>query len=115
MLDIEAPAPPLSREKRLTERNSRAYQRHNGGDVCVHCGHDEGEHLVVGGQPHFFHAIRGRVVKKYVVDRSTDVIALYCEKCAGGLGTGQVVCYQRSTGTGETVRKRRGRKGGRRA
>ena len=110
--------------KRRSRRNHAALQRHSpDGKTCRYCPHDNTQHLVSSGQPHFFrpateserrdphqmlywHTLPegGSVlVRRMTVANRAELITAYCTACAGSMGTAQVLCYQRNLAIGEVV------------
>ena len=43
------------------------------------------------------------LVRRITVAKHAEIIATYCTACAKELDTAQVLCYQRTLGTGEVV------------
>ena len=116
--------PAKRRNRRRRERNSGAWERFcPDGRTCRFCKHDASNHLTSSGQPHFFrpateterrdshlrlysHTLPegGSVlVRRITVANQAELITAYCTACARSIGTGQVLCYQRSLATGEVL------------
>ena len=118
--------------KRRGQRNHGAWQRFSPdgktpypvrGRLCRYCSHDNTDHLMSSGQPHFFrpateaerrdpylmlyrHTLPegGSVlVRRMTVANRAEVITAYCTACAESIGTHQVLCYQRNLAIGEVV------------
>ena len=118
--------------KRRGRRNHGAWQRLSPdgktpypvrGRLCLFCPHDNTEHLMSSGQPHFFrpateaerrapwvmlyrHTLPegGSVlVRRMTVASRAELITAFCTACAESIGTGQVLCYQRNLAIGEVV------------
>lgn len=110
--------------KRRGRRNHAAWQRFSpDGKICRHCPHDNTQHLMSSGQPHFFrpttdaerrdsHLMLYRhtlpeggsvLVRRMTVANRAELITAYCTSCAESMGTSQVLCYQRNLGIGEVV------------
>ncbi len=118
--------------KRRGRRNHDAWQRFSpDGKTCRYCPHDNTEHLMSSGQPHFFRPASeaerrnssvmlyrhtpvsstgqalpegGSVlVRRMTVANRAELITAYCVACAESMGTPQVLCYQRNLAIGEVV------------
>ena len=110
--------------KRRGRRNHGAWERFCPDGVhCRYCGHDGSQHLVSSGQPHFFRPATERerrdpfvmlyrhnmpeggsvLVRRIVVANRAELKTAYCVPCAEGVGTQQVLCYQRNLAIGEVV------------
>ena len=118
--------------KRRGRRNYGAWERFSPdgktpypvrGRLCRYCPHDNTEHLMSSGQPHFFkpateaerrdpylmlyrHTLPGGgsvLVRRMTVANKAELITAYCIACAESIGTAQVLCYQRSLAIGEVV------------
>ena len=118
--------------KRRGRRNHGAWGRFSpDGRTCRYCPHDNTEHLMSSGQPHFFrpateaerrdpHLFLYRhdpvsstgqalpeggpvLVRRMTVANRAELIAAYCTACAESVGTSQVLCYQRNLAIGEVV------------
>ena len=116
--------PSKRNNKRRMARNGGAWQRFSpDGETCRYCPHDNTEHLMKSGQPHFFrpatatelhdpstilyiHELPGggeMLVRRIVVANRAELITAYCLTCAGSIGTDQVLCYQRNLAVGEVI------------
>ena len=93
------------------------------GRLCRYCSHDNTDHLMSSGQPHFFrpateaerrdpyvmlyrHTLPegGSVlVRRMTVANRAELITAYCVACAESIGTHQVLCYQRNLAVGEVI------------
>ena len=110
--------------KRRGQRNHDAWQRFSpDGKTCRYCPHDNTEHLMSSGQPHFYrpateaerrdstvmlyrHTLPqgGSVlVRRMTVANRAELITAFCTACAESIGTHQVLCYQRNLAVGEVV------------
>ena len=110
--------------KRRGQRNYAAWQRFSpDGKKCRYCPHDNSQHLMSSGQPHFFrptteaerrdpylmlyrHNLQegGSVlVRRITVASRAELITAYCTACAEGMNTAQVLCFQRNLAIGEVV------------
>ena len=110
--------------KRRGQRNHGAWERLSpDGKICRYCPHDNTEHLMSSGQPHFFrptteaerrdpylmlyrHTLPegGSVlVRRMTVANKAELITAYCTACAESIGMHQVLCYQRNLAIGEVV------------
>ncbi len=110
--------------KRRGQRNYDAWRRFSpDGKTCRYCPHDNTEHLMSSGQPHFFRSATeaerrdphltlyrhnlpegGSVlVRRMTVANRAELITAYCIACAESIGTRQVLCYQRNLAIGEVV------------
>ena len=118
--------------KRRGRRNHGAWQRLSpDGKTCRYCPHDNSQHLMSSGQPHFFRPATeaerrnnsimlyrhnpvsstgqalpegGSVlVRRMTVASRAELITAYCVACAESIGTHQVLCYQRNLAIGEVV------------
>jgi len=122
--------------KRRGKRNGGAWRRFSpDGKTCRYCPHDNTQHLMSSGQPHFFRLATeaerrdtylmlyrhnpvsstgqalpegGSVlVRRMTVANRAELITAYCIPCAESMGTSQVLCYQRNLAIGEVVGLRR--------
>ena len=122
------------RNKRRIERNHGAWQRFcPDGIHCRYCPHDNSQHLMSSGQPHFFRPATeaerrdpyvmlyrhnpvsstgqalpegGSVlVRRMTVAKRAELITAFCTACAEGMRTDQVLCFQRNpvSGTGQAL------------
>ena len=93
------------------------------GRLCRYCSHDNTDHLMSSGQPHFFrpateaerrdpHVMLYRhtlpeggsvLVRRMTVANRAELITAYCVACAESTGTHQVLCYQRNLAVGEVI------------
>ncbi len=110
--------------KRRGQRNHDAWRRFSpDGKTCRYCPHDNTQHLMSSGQPHFFrpateaerrdpylmlyrHTLPegGSVlVRRMTVANLAELITAFCTACAESIGTHQVLCYQRNLAIGEVV------------
>ena len=118
--------------KRRGQRNYAAWALFSpDGKTCRHCPHDNTEHLMSSGQPHFFrpateaerrdpHLMLYRhdpvsstgqalpeggsvLVRRMTVANRAELITAYCTACAESISTHQVLCYQRNLAIGEMV------------
>ena len=118
--------------KRRGQRNHDAWRRFSpDGKTCRYCPHDNTEHLMSSGQPHFFRPATeaerrdpylqlyrhnpvsstgqalpegGSVlVRRMTVASRAELKTAYCTACAESIGTHQVLCYQRNLAIGEVV------------
>ena len=117
--------------KRAKRHSKRRGQRNHGawrlfspdGKTCRYCSHDNTDHLMSSGQPHFFrpateaerrdpyvmlyrHTLPegGSVlVRRMTVANRAELITAYCLACAESIGTHQVLCYQRNLAVGEVI------------
>ena len=117
--------------KRAKRHSKRRGQRNHGawrlfspdGKTCRYCPHDNTDHLMSSGQPHFFqpateaerrdpyvmlyrHTLPegGSVlVRRMTVANRAELITAYCVACAESIGTHQVLCYQRNLAVGEVI------------
>ena len=110
--------------KRRGQRNHGAWERLSpDGKTCRYCPHDNTEHLMSSGQPHFFrpateaerrdpylmlyrHTLPeggSELVRRMTVANKAVLITAYCTACAESIGTHQVLCYQRNLAIGEVV------------
>ena len=110
--------------KRRGRRNHGAWQRLSpDGKTCRYCPHDNPQHLMSSGQPHFFrpateaerrnssimlyrHTLPegGSVlVRRMTVANRAELITAFCTACAESMGTTQVLCFQRNLAIGEVV------------
>ena len=110
--------------KRRGRRNHAAWQRFSpDGKTCRYCPHDGSLHLCQSGQPHFFRSTTeaerrspsvmlyrhrlpeggSMLVRRMTVANRAELITAFCTACAEGIGTGQVLCYQRNLAIGEVV------------
>ena len=126
--------------KRRGQRNHGAWQRFSPdgktpypvrGRLCRYCPHDNTEHLMSSGQPHFFRPATeaerrdsyimlyrhnpvsstgqalpdggSMLVRRMTVANRAELITAYCTACAESIGTHQVLCYQRNLAIGEVV------------
>ena len=114
------------RNKRRRERNWRAWllfspdpENH----TCRFCPHGPEDHLTSSSQPHFYRPATedeqsslteklyvhklpcgsNTLVKRVAVSQKAELITAYCTKCAEEKKTAQVLCYQRTLGTGEII------------
>ena len=116
--------PAKRNNKRRGRRNHAAWRSFClDGIHCRYCPHDGSRHLMSSGQPHFFRpateaerrdpwvklyrhrlANGGSVlVRRVTVANRAELITAYCAACAEGIGTSQVMCYQRTLAIGEVV------------
>ena len=131
----------LKRAKRHSKRRGR---RNHGawrlfspdGKTCRFCPHDNTEHLMSSGQPHFFRPATERerrdphlmlyrhnpvsstgqalpeggsvLVRRMTVANRAELITAYCTACAEAMKTPQVLCFQRNLAVGEVVGLRTG-------
>lgn len=112
------------RNKKRIERNSGAWERFSpDGKTCRYCPHDNTEHLMSSGQPHFYrpateaerrdphmqlyrHTLPeggSMLVRRMTVAAHAELITAFCTACAESIGTHQVLCYQRNVAVGEVV------------
>ena len=110
--------------KRRGRRNYGAWQRLSpDGKTCRYCPHDNAEHLMSSGQPHFFRPATEEerrdpylmlyrhnlpeggsvLVRRMTVANRAELITAYCTACAESMGTDQVLCFQRNLAIGEVV------------
>ena len=110
--------------KRRGQRNFEAWRRFSpDGVTCRYCPHDNTQHLMSSGQPHFYrpateaerrdpnlmlyrHTLPdgGSVlVRRMTVASRAELITVFCKACAERIGTAQVLCYQRNLAIGEVV------------
>ena len=118
--------------KRRGRRNYGAWQRLSpDGKTCRYCPHDNSQHLMSSGQPHFFRPATeaerrnssimlyrhnpvsstgqalpeggSMLVRRMTVANRAELITAYCVPCAESMGTAQVLCYQRNLAIGEVV------------
>ena len=118
--------------KRRGRRNYGAWRRFSpDGETCRYCPHDNSQHLMSSGQPHFFRPATeaerqdpyvmlyrhnpvsstgqalpegGSVlVRRMTVANRAELITAFCTACAEGMRTDQVLCYQRNLAIGEVV------------
>ena len=110
--------------KRRRQRNHGAWRRFSpDGKACRYCPHDDTDHLMSSGQPHFFrpateaerrdpwvilyrHRLpngNSMLVRRMTVANSAELITAYCVDCAESMGTSQVLCYQRNLAIGELI------------
>ena len=118
--------------KRRGQRNYTAWQRFSpDGKKCRYCPHDNSQHLMSSGQPHFFRPTTeaerrdpylmlyrhtpvsstgqalqegGSVlVRRITVASRAELITAYCTACAENMSTAQVLCFQRNLAIGEVV------------
>ena len=118
--------------KRRGQRNYAAWQRFSpDGKKCRYCPHDNSQHLMSSGQPHFFRPTTeaerrdpylmlyrhtpvsstgqalqegGSVlVRRITVASRAELITAYCTACAESMKTDQVLCFQRNLAIGEVV------------
>ena len=118
--------------KRRGQRNHEAWRRFSpDGKTCRYCPHDNTQHLMSSGQPHFFRPATeverrdpylmlyrhnsvsstgqalpegGSVlVRRMTVANRAELITAFCTACAESIGTHQVLCYQRNLAVGEVV------------
>ena len=115
---------PKRRNKRRQARNFRAWKRFcPDGKTCPFCPHDNTTHLSTSGQPHFYRPATpdeiadssvmlythrtpdgGKVlVRRMTVSREAEIVTAFCTACALEMDTPQVLCFQRTLGTGEVV------------
>ena len=116
--------PPRRGNRRRRSRNFRAWQRFcPDGRTCPYCPHDNTTHLSTSGQPHFYRpatheevadvSVRlfrhdnqdsgSMLVRRIAVARQAEIVTTFCTACALDMGTPQVLCFQRTLGTGEVV------------
>ena len=117
--------------KRRGQRNYGAWRLFSpDGKTCRYCPHDNTEHLMSSGQPHFYrpsteaerrdssvmlyrHTLLegGSVlVRRRTVANRAELITAYCVACAEAMKTPQVLCFQRNLAVGEVVGLRTGHK-----
>ena len=110
--------------KRRGKRNHEAWERFSpDGKTCRYCPHDNTQHLMSSGQPHFFRPATEEerrdpsvklyrhklpeggsvLVRRMTVANRAELIAAFCTACAEDIGTPQVLCYQRNVAVGEVV------------
>ena len=110
--------------RRRGQRNHAAWQRFSSdGETCRYCPHDNTEHLMSSGQPHFFRPATGWerrdphfmlyrhmlpeggsvLVRRMTVANRAELITAYCTACAESMSTSQVLCFQRNLAIGEVV------------
>ena len=118
--------------KRRGQRNYDAWRRFSpDGKTCRYCPHDNTEHLMSSGQPHFYRPATeaerrdpwvrlyrhdpvsstgqalpegGSVlVRRMTVANRAELLTAYCVACAESIGTAQVLCFQRNLAIGEVV------------
>ena len=110
--------------KRRGQRNYGAWERFSpDGKTCRYCPHDNTQHLVSSGQPHFFRPATeeeqrdpylrlylhklpeggSALVRRMTVANRVELKTAYCTACAEEIGTPQVLCYQRNVAIGEVV------------
>ena len=110
--------------KRRGRRNHAAWKRFSPDGIhCRYCPHDNSEHLMSSGQPHFFRPTTeverrdpwvtlyrhnlpegdSLLVRRMTVANRAELITAYCVACAESIGTDQVLCYQRNLAIGEVV------------
>ena len=110
--------------KRRGQRNHGAWRRFSpDGNICRYCPHDDTEHLMSSGQPHFFRPATeaersdpsvmlyrhnlpdggSALVRRKTVANRAELITAFCTACAESIGTHQVLCYQRNLAVGEVV------------
>ena len=110
--------------KRRGQRNYGAWQRFSpDGKTCLYCPHDNTQHLMSSGQPHFFRPATeaerndlsvtlyrhnlpeggSALVRRMTVANRAELITAYCVACAESIGTNQVLCFQRNLAIGEVV------------
>ena len=115
---------PKKGNRRRRSRNFRAWQRFcPDGRTCPYCPHDNTTHLSTSGQPHFYRpAVPEEVadasvmlyrhdapdggsilVRRMTVSREAEIVTAFCTACALEIGAPQVLCFQRTLGTGEVV------------
>ena len=116
--------PPRRGNRRRRSRNFRAWQRFcPDGRTCPYCPHDNTTHLSTSGQPHFYRPATpedvtdasvilyrhdtpdggSMLVKRMTVARKAEIVTAFCTACALEIGAPQVLCFQRTLGTGEVV------------
>ncbi len=116
--------PGTGKNKRRRQRNGRAWQLFSpDGSTCRYCKHDDSQHLISSGQPHFYRPATPEersdpnvllythdskkhgpvLVRRVTVSRQAEVITAFCTACAQAQRTGQVLCYQRTLANGEVV------------
>ena len=126
--------PAKRNNKRRGQRNYAAWQRFSPdgetpypvrGRLCRYCPHDNTEHLMKSGQPHFFRPATATerrdpsailyihelpdggemLVRRVVVANRAELITAYCLACAESIGTAQALCYQRNpvSSTGQAL------------
>ena len=110
--------------KRRGQRNYAAWRHFSpDGKTCRYCPHDNTEHLMSSGQPHFYrpateaerrdpsvqlyrHTLPDggtALVRRMTVAARAELITAFCTACAESIGTHQVLCYQRNLAIGEVV------------
>ena len=110
--------------RRRRSRNFRAWQRFClDGRTCPYCPHDNTTHLSTSGQPHFYRPATpedvadasvmlyrhdtpdgsSMLVRRMTVAREAEIVTAFCTACALEIGAPQVLCFQRTLGTGEVV------------
>ena len=110
--------------KRRGQRNYGTWERFSpDGKTCRYCPHDNTQHLMSSGQPHFFRLATeaerrdpylmlyrhnlpegGSVLaRRMTVANRAELITAFCTACAESIGTHQVLCYQRNLAIGEVI------------
>ena len=110
--------------KRRGQRNYAAWRLFSpDGKTCRYCPHDNTEHLMSSGQPHFYRPATeaerrdpsvqlyrhnlpdggSALVRRMTVAARAELITAFCTACAESIGTHQVLCYQRNLAIGEVV------------
>ena len=113
--------------KRRGQRNYAAWRRFSpDGETCRYCPHDNTEHLMKSGQPHFFrpatakerrdpsailyiHELPGggeMLVRRMVVTNRAELITAYCLSCAESIGTAQSALLPAQPGSRRGYRHR---------
>ena len=116
--------PPRRDNKRRRARNWKAWQLFSpDGNTCRFCPHGAADHLTSSAQPHFYrptteaerqnpfetlyrHDLENGdsvLVKRVVISKRAELLAVFCETCAADMETSQVMCYQRTLAVGEVV------------
>ncbi len=112
-----------TRDRRVVERNRRAWEKFALDGDCPYCGHEYETHALAVGQPHFFRlatpaelvdrSVRlylpsvddGSRYRRVVVGEYAEVKSACCLTCAGEMKTEQATCYQAKVAIGEIVGK----------
>ena len=115
---------PGKGNRRRRSRNFRAWQRFcPDGRTCPYCPHDNSAHLSTSGQPHFYRPATpeevadsstrlyrhdkadggSMLVRRMTISREAEIVSTFCTACALEIGAPQVLCFQRTLGTGEVV------------
>ena len=118
--------------KRRGRRNHGAWEHFSPDGIhCRFCPHDNSQHLMSSGQPHFFRPATeaerrnssvmlyrhtpvsstgqalpeggSMLVRRMTVANRAELITAFCTACAESMGTTQVLCFQRNLAIGEVV------------